>query len=371
VITVSNLVKSYETPRESAARRVALHGVSVEVPEGKLVSLLGPSGCGKTTMLRSIAGLLRPDSGKIEIAGTTVFEDRSTYLPPERRGIGMVFQSYAIWPHMTVFDNVAYPLKVKKGGVDRAGRRERVMQSLALVGLQDYAERPAPLLSGGQQQRVALARAVVAEPKVLLLDEPLSNLDAKLRDDMRDELRQLQRRLGITALYVTHDQQEALSMSDEIVVMKDGHVLEVGAPSDLYSAPRSRFTANFVGNANFITGVARGRDGDRTLVETPAGVLVAEGGPVAAGTEVTIFFRPEDARLRPDVERPSGPGQIQVRVLDATYLGSIVDARAVTVPGDLPTRIICHPAEVPPSGSSVVLELRGGTCRIVEEEQPS
>ncbi|HEY1296172.1 MAG TPA: ABC transporter ATP-binding protein [Chloroflexota bacterium] len=224
----------------------AVDGVSMEVPRGQVFTLLGPSGCGKTTTLRMVAGLERPTEGRI-VFGDTVVNDaeRKTFIPPHKRNVGMVFQSYAIWPHMTVFDNVAYPLRLR--GLPKEDIQQKVERVLTLVGMQEYALRPAPDLSGGQQQRVALSRALVYEPDLLLLDEPFSNLDARLRGQMRLEVRLLQQRLGITVLFVTHDQLEALSMSDQIAILNQGHLEQVGVPSDLYDRPASPFVRDFLG----------------------------------------------------------------------------------------------------------------------------
>jgi ABC-type Fe3+/spermidine/putrescine transport system ATPase subunit len=231
----------------------AVDGVSLEVQRGHVFTLLGPSGCGKTTTLRMIAGLERPDEGRIVFAGKTV-ADASTnaFVPPHKRNLGMVFQSYAIWPHMTVFDNVAYPLRLRR--LPKQHIQQKVERVLDLVGMAGFANRPAPDLSGGQQQRVALCRALVYEPDLLLLDEPFSNLDARLRLQMRVEVRLLQQRLGITVLFVTHDQVEALSMSDQIAVLNQGHVEQVGLPSELYDRPASTFVRDFLGQTISLPG---------------------------------------------------------------------------------------------------------------------
>jgi iron(III) transport system ATP-binding protein len=227
----------------------AVRGVSFTVAPGEQLTLLGPSGCGKTTTLRAVAGLEQPTAGEIRIDGVPVYSSaRNVNVPAEKRGLSMVFQSYAIWPHMTVFENVAYGLRVRRTGA--AELAEKVHRALDMVQMRAFADRRASQLSGGQQQRVALARAFVFQPSVLLFDEPLSNLDAKLRADMRIELRDLQHRLGITSLYVTHDLEEALAMSDRIVVMRDGLVEQTGTPDEIYSRPRSAFVADFIGSAN-------------------------------------------------------------------------------------------------------------------------
>ena len=229
----------------------AVSGVDLAVREGEFVTLLGPSGCGKTTTLRMVAGLEQNTGGRISIGGRVVSDaERGLFVPAEHRALGMVFQSYAIWPHMTVFDNVAYPLRVRRMG--RSDIRARVLEALKLVEMADYADRPAPALSGGQQQRVAIARALVFEPALLLLDEPLSNLDARLRAQMGSEFRALQKRLGITSLYVTHDQQEAMALSDRVVVMQAGRVLQIGAPEEIYQRPLSQAVASFFGSPNLL-----------------------------------------------------------------------------------------------------------------------
>ena len=239
----------------------AVRGVSFSVQPGEQLTLLGPSGCGKTTSLRAIAGLEQPTAGEIHIGGAPVYSSaQRVNIPAEKRGLSMVFQSYAIWPHMTVFENVAYGLRVRRESKEQIAAK--VDRALDMVQMRPYRDRGASQLSGGQQQRVALARAFVFQPSVLLFDEPLSNLDAKLRADMRIELRELQHRLGITSVYVTHDLEEALAMSDRIVVMRDGLIEQIGSPSDIYNLPRNAFVADFVGSANLIRGRNRERSRD-------------------------------------------------------------------------------------------------------------
>ncbi len=257
---------------------LAVNDVNLAVAEGEFVTLLGPSGCGKTTTLRCIAGLERPDGGEIRIGGDVVAAPaRGIYLAPEDRNIGMVFQSYAVWPHMTVFDNVAYGLRVRRA----AGSviKERTMRALELVGLTHLAERYATKLSGGQRQRVALARAIVYEPRVILFDEPLSNLDAKLREQMRVELVRLQHEVGITSIYVTHDQAEALVMSDRVVVMNKGVIQQIGDPQTIYANPANTFVANFIGVANLVPGILRGRSGAFCELEIAAWQRPAAAAP--------------------------------------------------------------------------------------------
>jgi iron(III) transport system ATP-binding protein len=311
----------------------AVHNVSLSVAEGEFVTLLGPSGCGKTTTLRCIAGLERPTGGDIRIGGETVASaGRGIYLNPEHRNIGMVFQSYAVWPHMTVFDNVAYGLRVRRA--PSAVVKERTMRALDLVGLGHLAERYATKLSGGQRQRVALARAIVYEPKVVLFDEPLSNLDAKLREHMRVELVRLQRDVGITSIYVTHDQSEALVMSDRVVVMDKGVVQQIGDPHTIYARPANTFVANFIGVANLLEGILRGRSGEFCEIEIPFGqgrppahVRAAGGNGAAIGRRLFLSLRPEDIALH--LQRPSGEGGnlFEGEVIDTVYLGNFLECR--------------------------------------------
>src|SRR3990172_3673657 len=244
-----------EYPNERGETVKAAQDVSFDVAEGKLFTLLGPGGCGKTTPLRSIAGLEKPRAGEISVGGRVVCASRKgTFVTPNKRNFGMVFQSYAIWPHMNVFQNAAFPLEVGKTRMSRQKIEEKVMRVLATVALDHLADREATKLSGGQQQRLALARALTMEPELLLLDEPLSNLDAKLRERMRFELKRLQAELGVTSAYVTHDQNEALGMSHPIAVMNQGQIVQMGSPREIYERPASRFVADFVGSTNFVSG---------------------------------------------------------------------------------------------------------------------
>jgi iron(III) transport system ATP-binding protein len=300
----------------------AVRGISFNVQPGEQLTLLGPSGCGKTTTLRAVAGLEQPAAGEIRIGGTPIYSSaRNVNVPAEKRGLSMVFQSYAIWPHMTVFENVAYGLRVRRTAA--AEITEKVRHALDLVQMGDFAERRASQLSGGQQQRVALARAFVFQPSVLLFDEPLSNLDAKLRADMRIELRDLQHRLGITSLYVTHDLEEALAMSDRIVVMRDGLVEQTGTPDEIYSLPRSAFVADFIGSANLIRGRNRPdlASGDLIALETADGQIIygmAYGRPVSA--ELTFSVR--TVHLQISLQQPTGKMNIWlVRVEKTVFQG--------------------------------------------------
>jgi len=309
MLTVEKLTKVFTQSQDSAG---GIHDASFGLNSGAFFTLLGPSGCGKTTTLRCIAGLEQPDAGQICLGDTVVFDARRRIqVPMHERGIGMVFQSYAIWPHMTVFENVAFPLKAMRGkSLKREEIRRRVEDSLRRVNLAGYGQRPATLLSGGEQQRVAFARAIVAEPKLLLLDEPLSNLDAALREEMRAELLRLQRTLGITTVYVTHDQTEALTLSDQIAVVDRGRILQIGSPTDIYSRPRSEFVARFVGTTNILYGqpcappASAAGAGPASIVHIDVGLGAPLGctapTDIAPGAEAAVSVRPEaiDIALR-------------------------------------------------------------------------
>jgi len=313
----------------------AVAAFSETIREGEFVSLLGPSGCGKTTTLRIIAGFERATTGRVFIGNDLVScADTKTYIPPEERNIGMVFQSYAVWPHMNVFDNVAYPLKVRRA--PKKTIREKVDHVLDLVHLEGLEKRLPSQLSGGQQQRVALARALVAEPSLLLLDEPLSNLDAKLRESMRFEIKDVQRRLGITVIYVTHDQAESMVMSDRIVVMDKGYVQQTGRPKEIYEFPANRFVADFIGLINFLEGTliaVENAEGVVTLKDVPGpvhlkGRLHAE---METGARVVLAVRPESIAVS---GRPA-PGAIPGRLIRKIYLGNEMDYRVALGPFEI------------------------------------
>ena len=290
----------------------AVDNIDLHVASGELVVLLGPSGCGKTTTLRCIAGLDDASGGEIWIGGDLVSSAR-LQVPPERRAIGMVFQSYALWPHMTVADNLGFGLKLQRVG--EAEKRSRVEEALELVGMGGYGGRNAGELSGGQQQRVALARAVVLRPRILLFDEPLSNLDAKMRERMRVEIRALQERLGITAVYVTHDQQEAMVIADRIVLMRAGRIEQAGAPREIYHRPATRFAAEFIGSANIVTGEVA--PGQRIALES---VAIAPAPPgCRVGDVMDLVLRPEHIAM----ERGNGAGGLPGRVTSAIFLGNL------------------------------------------------
>jgi iron(III) transport system ATP-binding protein len=296
----------------------AVDDVSFDVRRGEFLTLLGPSGCGKSTTLRLIAGLERPDEGEIEVDGRLVTSPRrGVFVPPEKRGMGMVFQSYAVWPHMTVFENVAFPLRVRRKPQSEV--TSRVRNILEIIGLAGLADRPAPDLSGGQQQRVALGRALVSDPTLLLLDEPFSNLDARLREGMRVEMGELQRRLGLTTIFVTHDQTEAMMLSDRIFVMNGGRVEQAGTPREVYEHPASRFVMDFLGRINYLRAhVARltnGRPGVRQADGAEVALVVPDG--VAEGSAVTLAFRSADVELSMSVDGTGWAGVVQT----VAYMG--------------------------------------------------
>lgn len=332
------MIKVTNLRKEFAGEVRAVDGVSFEVPSGSLITLLGPSGCGKTTTLRCIAGLEKPTGGEIAIGRQVVYSgERNVLIPANRRDIGMVFQSYAIWPHMTVYDNVAYPLK--NTGIGKNEIRERVERALALTGLEGYAARPAPHLSGGQQQRVALSRALVAEPEVLLLDEPLSNLDAKLRESMRGELRDLQQRLGITTLYVTHDQSEALAISDHVAVMSQGKIVEFGTPEQIYETPRTRFAAEFIGAANLISVTGINANSSQAEGTAPMGPIrfLLENAPDRPSFgnpgSVHLLVRPEDVQVARDscAAANEWPGLVSSVLFEGEGYSCVVDLEGIAV----------------------------------------
>jgi iron(III) transport system ATP-binding protein len=359
VLSVRSLFTEYANERGAPVK--AAQDVSFEVPEGKLFTLLGPSGCGKTTTLRSIAGLERPVSGEIEVAGRLVYSsDQGIFVAPNRRNFGMVFQSYAIWPHMNVFQNAAFPLEVRR--LPRKQIREKVMRVLDAVALADLVERDATKLSGGQQQRLALARALVMEPQLLLLDEPLSNLDAKLRDRMRTELKRLQRELGLTTVYVTHDQTEALALSHEIAVMNEGRVVQVGTPREIYGEPTDRFVADFVGSTNFIGGTVVALEGGRCTVASAMGELKAHASTgVGKDATVIVSVRPEDVELS---EAPPAAGDgdnvCKGTVNAKDFLGDYLDFHVRV--GDVVLQAKAHPSLRTPTGDPIYVRMKAEKC---------
>lgn len=297
----------------------ALDHLNLTIKDGQLVTLLGPSGCGKTTTLRSVTGFLRPSSGDIFIGGRQI-----TDIPPEKRGIGLVFQNYALWPHMTVFKNLAFGLEMKKVPADEIKRR--VAAVLASVQLSEYAERMPRELSGGQQQRVALARAIVLEPDILLLDEPLSNLDALLREQMRFEIAAIHERLGITTMYVTHDQTEAMVISDRIVIMRKGLVMQDGTPEEIYNRPANKFVAGFMGTTCFIDGVVTEADGERCVIKTSDGLeLVGTASGLKVGDRASAAVRPECVRIGAAAGATKAANRFEAVVERSNFTGELVD----------------------------------------------
>jgi iron(III) transport system ATP-binding protein len=316
-IRVTDLSKTFVS---QAGKVIALENLNLEIASSEIVALLGPSGCGKTTTLRCIAGLETPDSGKVEILGRQVVNTAEhVAVAPEKRDLGMVFQSYALWPHMTVFANVAYPLRRRK--VDKAQIGDRVQEMLTMVGCGQFADRYPGQLSGGQQQRIALARALVGNPSVILFDEPLSNLDAKLREQMRFELLELHARFRFAAVYVTHDQVEAMTVAHRVAVMRAGRIIQLGAAREVYDRPADRGVADFMGAATFIPGTVRSSPaGEKVLIDTALGevaALAVDPAALRAGQDVEICARPEQLRIRPVTEElPTGryhwvSGQLQ------------------------------------------------------------
>ncbi len=316
-IRIRALNKRYHSEGKTIA---ALDNVDLLIPANRIFTLLGPSGCGKTTLLRCIVGLEMPDSGEIAIGDEVVYSsEKGIYVPSEKRGLGMVFQTYAIWPHMNVFDNVAYPLQTRKVPAEEI--RHRVEKTLHFVQLDGFENRPATKLSGGQQQRVALARALVAEPKVILFDEPLSNLDAKLREETRKELRSFLTELAITAVYVTHDRIEALSLSDTVAVMRSGKIVELGTPREIYFASDRRFVADFIGRANFIAGTAAGVEDGFIRIDSAIGpIACGRKDGVPPGTAVTVCVRPEFIRVFPG-DHPAGRNVFRGKVESLIFVG--------------------------------------------------
>jgi ABC-type Fe3+/spermidine/putrescine transport system ATPase subunit len=329
---------------------VAVHDVTLDVKAGEFFTLLGPSGCGKTTLLRMIAGFADLDAGQISIRGK-----RIDTLPPHRRNIGMVFQNYAIFPNLTVAGNVAYGLKARKVASDEIAKR--VDDALALVRLQGYGERWPHQLSGGQLQRVAIARALVIRPEVLLLDEPLSNLDAKLRVDMRSEIRELQQRLGITAVYVTHDQEEALAVSQRIAVMQAGRIEQLGGPQEIYRHPVSLFAAQFMGTTNVLPGIVAVHDGTRTRVRVGATELTVAGATAREGEAVTVCLRPEALRiLAASQSCAAGEARLEVTVVKSEFIGALIRIEAELAGGAIIKVAVLDAADsLATPGSRVVL----------------
>ncbi len=359
-IDVEDLVISYGPV-------VAVGPVTFRAQPGQQLTLLGPSGCGKTTTLRAVAGLERPSAGRIRIGDRLVYDGAAGLnVPAEERGLSMVFQSYAIWPHMTVFENVAYGLRVRRANA--ADIREKVQAALDLVQMAHLAQRPASQLSGGQQQRVALARACAFSPAILLFDEPLSNLDAKLRGDMRIELRELQHRLGVTSLYVTHDLEEALAMSDQIVVMRAGAIEQIGSPTEIYDYPRTAFVADFVGSANLVQGRLRPDLATENLIalETNSGQII-HGTPHGRtpGPTPTLSVRTVHLHLTPDPP-PTAQNTWPVTVQRTVFLGDMTQAHVLWGDREL---VVRHTKLQVAAGQQAYLTADPHQCVLLEENE--
>ena len=337
-LEVEKLVKRF-------GAHTVLRGVSFRVQEGDFVVLLGPSGCGKTTTLRLLAGLLEPDGGVIRVDGREL-AGPGWGVPPERRNMAMVFQSYAIWPHKTVFENVAYGLRLR--GIKGQDLHRRVYNALELVQLQDYASRYPSELSGGQQQRVALARAIVVEPAILLLDEPLSNLDAILREEMRFELKELQRQLGITSVYVTHDQAEAMVLADHLIVMRDGAIEQQGRPESVYLRPATRFVAGFLGATNLVEGRVAHLSGDLACLESEVGSIWAHlppnnRGALAPGARAWVSVRPIEVTVSSSPPQEENVNCLPGHVVTRSFLGELVEYQVQT--NEVRWKVRTHPSE--------------------------
>jgi len=352
-ITIAGLTKSYAGKGGMAA----VNDIDLVIDDGQFITLLGPSGCGKTTTLRLIAGYLTPDAGTIHVDGREISSPQSV-VSPDRREMGMVFQNYAVWPHKTVRENVIFGLSIRK--VPRAKAAEQVDKALEQVNLTGLGDRFPNELSGGQQQRVALARSLVVEPKILLLDEPLSNLDAKLREHMRGELKQLQRRTGITFVYVTHDQAEALALSDRIAVMHGGAVQQFGSPVEVYSRPANKIVADFMGLVNFLPGtVVQDGSGLRAMAFDDIRVNAPVPAGSRAGDAVEIAARPENIRVSGATDQSRSVGQ----VMDMVYLGNIVEYM-VRISTNQVVRIQAHPKELFDIGTRVQVALDADRCSV-------
>ena len=366
MLQIDTLKKTYRGTGGRPSTK-ALNGVSFEVEQGAFFTLLGPSGCGKTTTLQCIAGLEVPDSGIIRMGDATVYSDRERILvPANKRRLGMVFQSYAIWPHMTVFENVAFPLLYGVNRKPMADVRKQVAKALEMVELGHLSDRPAPMLSGGQQQRVALARALVHEPRILLLDEPLSNLDAKLRDSMRTEIRNLVKSVGITTIFVTHDQVEAVGMSDQIVLMRNGAIVQQGAPRDIYLRPNSVFTADFMGRSNLVPGKIV-EHGDRTVIETHFGRLTGQtDSDLKTGDAAVAVIRPQAVQLVDASGDAPQENRLSARIKAMNFLGDVIETDVMC--GDQKVVLMLSPYAQLDLGDKIILHVPAEHCVIVPPE---
>lgn len=357
-LTLENITKVFPA-RGGVGEVTAVYNISLDIEKGELITLLGPSGCGKTTTLRMIAGFEFPTAGQIVLDGNEI-----NMLPPHRREMSMVFQSYAIFPHLDVFENIAYGLNVQR--LPKAAIQERVNRVLDLVQLEGYGDRAPTQLSGGQQQRVALARALIMEPKVLLMDEPLSNLDAKLREEMRFEIRRIQKEMNITSVYVTHDQIEAMTLSDRIVVMNNGIIEQIGTPVEMYRYPSSSFVANFIGRANFVPAIVQKQAGQNLIVKV--------FGEVLELTNIQRDFREHESVVlivRPEMTRINKIGELFPGVIRrGVYLGDVIEYD-VEVNGQLLTVVESDPyvMELLPNGAQITVGFAEGCIQVLPEEE--
>lgn len=364
-VLVSGLTKQY-------GGKSALHGIDLKIASGEFVTLLGPSGCGKTTTLRCLAGLERPTTGRITMADRVVVDtDKKVFVPADKRKVGMVFQSYALWPHLSVAENVAYPLKVARLGSQ--DRQSRVQEMLQAVGLAGYEKRPVTALSGGQQQRVALARAMAARPGIIFYDEPLSNLDSKLRYQMGQQVRALHNQFETTSVYVTHDQEEAITLSDRIIVMSEGNIVQDGAPADLYDRPKSAYVADFMGFQNILPGTVEAVNGTVADIRVDGTSLVLSGvatSAVQVGERADVAFRAAHARI--DESGLTGAGRLEGVVERTTYLGSAVNL-LVRADG-LPLRVRVEtsdlaPEQIPAAGDTLRLAVNPARAVVLSHKE--
>jgi iron(III) transport system ATP-binding protein len=349
-VVIRNLTKKF-------GDTAALKNISLQIESQELFFLLGPSGCGKTTLLRTIAGFYQPDEGEL------LFGDKPMAgVPPHQRNAGMVFQNYALWPHMTVAENIAYGLDVR--GVSSAEKKQRVAEALAIVQMEQYAGRSPNQLSGGQQQRVALARALVIKPDVLLLDEPLSNLDAKLRLEMREEIRRIHAQTKITTIYVTHDQKEALSLATRMAVLRDGVIEQIGDPRTVYRSPANRFVADFIGETNWVEAEVKSAGANELLLQTGFGVVTAMTAVShSAGEKVWLGFRPEAVSIG-----ANGTNSFQTRISHVSYLGEVEQYGLEILPGKNIKAFEQNPAEIRRAGAPLIVHVRPQDCLVLPRE---
>ncbi|MEW6450095.1 MAG: ABC transporter ATP-binding protein [Pseudomonadota bacterium] len=349
-ITIKGLTKSFT----GDATQAAVSDLNLDVKDNQFITLLGPSGCGKTTTLRMIAGYIVPDAGSIHV-GDQLVSSPGNVVTPDQRGMGMVFQNYAVWPHKTVYENVVFGLKIRK--TPAAEAKKKVEETLGLVNLKGYENRYPNELSGGQQQRVALARSLVVKPEILLLDEPLSNLDAKLREQMRVELKRLQRSTGITFVYVTHDQAEALALSDQVAVMHGGRLQQFGTPHEVYAKPANRIVADFMGLVNFIPGKVLAVHGGTGTIEAGSLKLIA---PIPSGTSVGDAV---EVAIRPENITFSTGGTPSAKITERTFLGNICEYYAALDSGQT-LRVQTHPTQIFSAGDAVAVEIDATQCSV-------